>query len=119
MSGGSPPAAPTLISIVPDLHGGRGHMYSYHVAVGQAVQSQGWRHLVATAPDAELGTLPAGWVGCLKGQALERGYSDLRRTIGRLGIVREIRALAASITAFSALSRCLFSRVILSTSANS
>lgn len=88
---------PTVLSIVPDLKGGRGHMLSYHLALSEAARSIGWRHLVVTAPDPEIVRLPDCWNADLVPPILEIGYHDLLSTRGRLAIASGILALAASL----------------------
>ena len=62
---------PVLVSIVPDLVEGTGHVYDYHQSVGKAANLIGYKHLVATAPDAIVKTLPTNWNACLNSDKLE------------------------------------------------
>ena len=60
-----------LISVVPDLVGGQGHVIDYHQAVGKAAKLIGYKHLVATAPDEMISHLPDNWNTCLDSDKLE------------------------------------------------
>jgi len=62
---------PILVSVVPDLVGGQGHVIDYHQAVGKAAKLIGYKHLVATAPDEMISHLPANWNACLNSNKLE------------------------------------------------
>jgi len=62
---------PVLVSIVPDLVSGQGHVYDYHQAVGKAANLIGYKHLVATAPDSMVSQLPPNWNACLNSDKLE------------------------------------------------
>ncbi|ELS33058.1 MULTISPECIES: glycosyltransferase [Pseudanabaena] len=62
---------PILISVVPDLVGGQGHVIDYHQAVGKAAKLIGYKHLVATAPDEMISHLPDNWNTCLNSDKLE------------------------------------------------
>lgn len=64
---------PLLASIVPNLHGGRGHVYGYHCAVGEAAKHLGWQHIVLVTPDPAFASLPASWYVCL-----DQGNTDLK-----------------------------------------
>jgi hypothetical protein len=87
----------TLLSIVPALQGGGGHMLGYHLAVGRAAHLNGWRHAVATSPEHGLACLPQGWQATLTTGALETGLPQLARQ-GRLWrLLNEIRVFAFSI----------------------
>jgi hypothetical protein len=89
----------TLLSIVPALQGGGGHMLGYHLAVGRAAHLSGWRHAVATSPEHGLSCLPEGWHATLATGALETGLPLLVRQ-GRLWrMLKEIRLFALSIAA--------------------
>lgn len=60
-----------IISIIPFLFGGKGHMYTYHLAVGGAARIIGWKHLVVCPNDPELSLLPFDWYPLLEGVELE------------------------------------------------
>lgn len=90
----------TIISIVPDLKGGMGHMYGYHKAVGDAARINGWQHFVATAPDQILWSLPDGWVACLETGGLELNFKRLIRQQNIFLIIKEVSIFAFSIAKF-------------------
>jgi len=50
-----------LISIIPNLMGGEGHIIPYHQALGQALEAIGWQHQVWLPPEPSSLNLPAHW----------------------------------------------------------
>lgn len=62
---------PTLVSIIPNLVGGEGHIIPYHKAVTEATKILGWEHKIAYSNDINLTNIPENWTGCLKGANLE------------------------------------------------
>ncbi|MGD2184048.1 glycosyltransferase family 1 protein [Lusitaniella coriacea] len=62
---------PILVSIVPNLLGGEGHIIDYHKSVAQAANLLGWEHCVVCVPDAKVKELPDNWYGELRGGDLE------------------------------------------------
>jgi hypothetical protein len=64
---------PLLTSIIPNLHGGRGHVYAYHCAVSEAAKHLGWKHLALVTPDPAFTSLPINWRICL-----DQGNTDLK-----------------------------------------
>lgn len=69
--GNSNTIMPTLVSVVPDLLNGQGHVYEYHQTVGKAASLIGYKHLVATSPDTIINQLPTNWTACLDSNNLE------------------------------------------------
>jgi hypothetical protein len=65
--------SPLLASIIPNLHGGRGHVYGYHCAVAKAAKHLGWKHIALVSPDPAFASLPTGWHICL-----DQGNTDLK-----------------------------------------
>ena len=84
---------PILVSIIPNVVGGEGHIIPYHLAVKKATQILGWRHKVAYSGDANFKNLPAEWAGCLKGSALEIDTN----WIGKIGKIINVVVFAKSI----------------------
>lgn len=90
-----PPSS--LLSIVPALQAGAGHMLNYHLAVGRAAAINGWRHAVATSAEHGLQALPADWHPALATGDLELGLPGLVAK-GRVAtLLRQTWAFAASI----------------------
>jgi hypothetical protein len=88
---------PVVLSIVPALQGGAGHMLNYHLAVGRAAALNGWRAAVATSAEHGLQELPAGWSPTLATGDLELGLPKLVAK-GRVAtLFRQAWAFAASI----------------------
>lgn len=82
----------TMISLLPDVHGGIGHHVGYHRSVANAARACGWRHVALVSTGHGLAQLPDGWrpvlhTGLLTTglpQALARGklfalLGDMRR----------------------------------------
>ncbi len=82
-----------LVSIIPNIVGGEGHIIPYHLAVKKATQILGWQHKVAYSSDNNSKNLPPDWVGCLKGSALEADAN----LIGKIGKITNIISFAKSI----------------------
>ena len=64
----------TLISIIPNLVGGEGHIIPYHLSVNKATKILGWQHKLAYSSDQKKGSiknLPAEWNDSLNGAKLE------------------------------------------------
>jgi hypothetical protein len=88
---------PVLLSIVPALQGGAGHMLNYHLAVGRAAAINGWRATVVTSVDHGLQEFPSGWSATLATGDLELGLPGLIRK-GRVAtLFRQTWKFAASI----------------------
>jgi len=47
-----------VISLIPNLMGGEGHIIPYHQAVGQAVRQLGWEHRILAPSDAQIPDFP-------------------------------------------------------------
>lgn len=85
-----------LISIIPNLMGGEGHIIPYHLAVNEATKILGWQHKVVYAKDSmveNLPNLPNDWNGCLNGKNLERETNFF----GKIGNVIRVVFFAKSI----------------------
>jgi hypothetical protein len=85
---------PLLTSIIPNLHGGRGHVYSYHCAVAKAAKHLGWKHIALVTPDPAFIRLPADWRICL-----DQGNTDLK--------INPLRKLKGAYRWFITLERAL------------
>lgn len=75
-------APPVLVSIVPSFRGGRGHVYGYHCAIGEAVTQLGWRHIALVTPDPALPNLPPHWYICLDQGNTGQPINPLRKLGG-------------------------------------
>ena len=64
-------SVPIIVSIIPDLLGGQGHVYDYHQAVGKAANLIGCKHLAAIPPDTIIKNFPPNWNTCLSSDNLE------------------------------------------------
>ncbi|MEM8779807.1 MAG: glycosyltransferase family 1 protein [Cyanobacteria bacterium P01_G01_bin.49] len=64
--------APILVSLIPNLMGGEGHIIPYHQAVSQAVTLLGWKHRIIVPVDSKIAQLPPNWDECLNRFDLEK-----------------------------------------------
>lgn len=55
------PARPLAISVMYSLESEQGHILSYNLTFGEAVQSMGWDHRATVRAAARVAELPAGW----------------------------------------------------------
>lgn len=69
----------TLISVVPELHAGTGHVLGYHTSVGEAARIAGWRHAALVPHDHGAQALPEGWRPVLRPGTLTAGLLDAIR----------------------------------------
>ncbi|MDB5871159.1 MAG: hypothetical protein JWQ07_601 [Ramlibacter sp.] len=93
------PASFTLLSIVPALEGGKGHVLGYQQAVGRAATLNGWHHVLATPPGHGLPQLPPGWHASLAATALDAGLPALIKR-GRIwALLKGIGSFADSVAA--------------------
>jgi hypothetical protein len=70
---------PILISIIPNLLGGEGHIIPYHNSVTKAADILGWKHIAAVAPDPKITDLPPNWDTCLSSKNLEATTNPIFR----------------------------------------
>ncbi|MEH1842474.1 MAG: hypothetical protein V7L20_28025 [Nostoc sp.] len=70
---------PILISIIPNLMGGEGHIIPYHVSVSKAANLLGWKHVAAVAPEPKIVDLPVNWQACLSSDNLELKINPIIR----------------------------------------
>lgn len=70
-----------LVSIVPNLLGGEGHIIDYHKSVGQAAAILNWQHCVACVPDSCCQSYPSSWHPCLRGDNLEAEGNFLQKLV--------------------------------------
>lgn len=70
---------PILISIIPNLMGGEGHIIPYHASVSKAANLLAWKHVVAVAPEPKIVDLPANWQACLSSENLELTINPIIR----------------------------------------
>lgn len=52
---------PTFMGLALHIYGGKGHVFSYHKALGDAIRLNGWIHLAIVSPDLKLPELPDEW----------------------------------------------------------
>jgi hypothetical protein len=76
----------TLISLVPELHAGTGHVLGYHMSAGEAARIAGWHHVALVPHDHGAPALPQGWQPILRPGTLTSGLLDAirGRRLGRL-----------------------------------
>ncbi|HLO85285.1 MAG TPA: hypothetical protein VK203_09775 [Nostocaceae cyanobacterium] len=72
---------PILISLIPNLMGGEGHIIPYHIAVSKAANLLEWKHIAAIPPDANVQNLPSSWYPYLSHVDLEAKLHPLIRIL--------------------------------------
>ncbi len=72
---------PVLVSLIPNLMRGEGHIIPYHIAVSKAANLLQWQHLVVFPTDASVKELPSNWYGGLRGASLEDKIHPLQRIL--------------------------------------
>jgi hypothetical protein len=72
---------PTLISIIPNLMGGEGHIIPYHLAVSKAANLLNWKHIAAVPFESTTDHFPNNWYFCLSNVELERKIHPIQRIL--------------------------------------
>lgn len=85
---------PIFVSLIPNLLGGKGHVYAYHCAVREALVHLEWTHWAAVAPDATLKDLPEGWTPALDCPNLEAIANPVAKALNWWGIYRWAQQVA-------------------------
>ncbi len=93
------PCSLTLISLLPDAHGGVGHHVGYHASVGKAATACGWRHTALVSADETRARLPVGWRTVLRTGLLTRGLPESMRKGKLLSLFGDMRTFARSLAA--------------------
>jgi hypothetical protein len=65
---------PTLVSVIFNMDGERGHVYSYNKSVNEAANLLDWNFRAIVHKDSGVSPLPAGWTACI-----EKGNFHLTR----------------------------------------
>ena len=76
---------PTFIGVALHIYGGKGHVLSYHKALGEAIRLNGWEHLAVISPAPNLPKLPPEWTV----EYIDSGVLDLEG----LEVIRYIKHL--------------------------
>mgnify|MGYP001609086973 CR=1 FL=1 len=77
--------SPTFMAVVLHIYGGKGHVLSYHKAVGEAVRLNGWSHLAVVSPDPALTEFPREWnVEHVDSGVLDYEGTEIKRLLKRL-----------------------------------
>jgi hypothetical protein len=92
----------TLVSVIPNLVGGQGHPYPYHLAVGKASDLIGWNHIGLTAADPKIKDLPNNWKVCFK-EDLELEIHPILRAFRFIAIYKWANSLAKELNQKSVL----------------
>lgn len=79
-------SAPILVSLIPNLMEGRGHIVPYHQAVSKAVSKLGWKHLAAIPSQSKVGYLLAEWDSCLSNFDLEQEGNFWQKVLRLTGV---------------------------------
>ncbi|MGP0129422.1 MAG: glycosyltransferase family 1 protein [cyanobacterium endosymbiont of Rhopalodia musculus] len=79
-------STPILVSLIPNLMGGKGHIVPYHQAVSKAVSKLGWKHLAAIPSRSRVGDLLAEWDDCLSNFDLEKEGNFWQKILRLTGV---------------------------------
>ncbi len=79
-------STPILVSLIPNLMGGEGHIIPYHQAVSKAVSKLGWKHLVAIPSQSNVNHLLAEWDSCLSNFDLEKDGNIWQKVLRLTGV---------------------------------
>lgn len=88
-----------IVSIIPSLEGGKGHMLSYHLAVRDACILNNWSHAALFSSTPAARSIPNGWHDVLNTGSLETQPRKLLAEIGCWNVSREIIRFSRSIRA--------------------
>ena len=78
---------PTFMALVLHIYGGKGHVLSYHRALGEAIRLNGWIHLAVVSPDPKHAELPSEWfVEYIDSGVLDREGAEVIRLLKRLNL---------------------------------
>lgn len=76
---------PTFVAVVLHIYGGKGHVLSYHKAVGEAVRLNGWSHLAVVSPDPAPIEFPHEWnIEYVNSGVLDYEGTEIKRLLKRL-----------------------------------
>ncbi|XLQ11426.1 MAG: glycosyltransferase family 1 protein [cyanobacterium endosymbiont of Epithemia adnata isolate EadnSB Bon19] len=79
-------STPILVSLIPNLMEGKGHIVPYHQAVSQAVSKLGWKHLAAIPSKSKVGDVLAEWDDCLSNFDLEKEGNFWQKILRLTGV---------------------------------
>ena len=79
-------STPILVSLIPNLMGGKGHIIPYHQAVGKAVSKLGWKHMAAIPSWSRASDLLAEWDDCLSNFDLEKEGNFWQKILSLAGV---------------------------------
>lgn len=65
-------SSPILVSLIPNLMAGEGHIIPYHQSVSQAVHQLKWQHRIVIPVDSQIKELPINWEPVLCNYDLEK-----------------------------------------------
>lgn len=88
------PYPPTFVAVVLHIYGGKGHVLSYHKALGEAIRLNGWTHLAVVSPDPKLPELPREWsVEYIDSGILDYEGTEIIKQLKRLNIWAFIKSM--------------------------
>ncbi|MEJ6021477.1 hypothetical protein [Ramlibacter sp. PS4R-6] len=88
---------PVLLSVLPELHAGTGHVYGYHLSVAEAARQAGWDHEALVPRDHGIDALPPGWHAVLEPGDLAAGLPAAVRALRPQRLVADGQRFAASL----------------------
>jgi hypothetical protein len=85
---------PTFMALVLHIFGGKGHVLSYHKALGEALRLNGWIHLAIVSPDPKLADLPCEWsVEYIDSGVLDHEGTEIIKLLKRLNFWAFIKSM--------------------------
>lgn len=93
--------SPILISLIPNLMGGEGHIIPYHLSVSKASEILGWQHIVILAPDQKISNLPTNWYPCLSSKDLEAKINPFIRILKFTDILKLSYSIAKKLRKYA------------------
>lgn len=85
---------PTFVGLALHIYGGKGHVFSYHKALGDAIRLNGWIHLAIVSPCPKLPELPGEWeVEYIDSGVLDYEGTEIIRLLRRLNLWPFIKSM--------------------------
>jgi len=103
---------PILVSLIPNIVGGEGHVYPYHQSVGKAATLLGWKHVAAVSISPGIIDLPSNWSPCLSSEHME-AEGNLIQKILRIRNAFSLGVSAARYLGQDVISKSEFSIIFL------
>jgi hypothetical protein len=85
---------PIFMGLALHIFGGKGHVLTYHKALGEALKLNGWIHLAVVSPDPKLPDLPREWsIEYIDSGVLDHEGIEIKRLLKRLNFWAFIKSM--------------------------